>query len=176
MSNHKPSSPDTLAARLDSMRDSIRAVIRGDAHNVEHPRGDKPAPKPIESSPVLPHPALALLADLANTLKAVDDDYDERDSYKAAIALLAGEQRDPAAETDAPTAQRYYAVTGRIPEGEEDVTYIYQASDREHAVTQFTDDLWSAEVDLDRAHIKEVHGIDAFIDGVVVSDTPITEA
>ena len=72
---------------------------------------------------------------------------------------------------------RYYAVTGRIPGDDEDTVMVFQADDREHAIEQFKDAMWSGHGDEDdRASMEGEHGTDTYINSVLVSDTPIEEA
>ncbi len=72
---------------------------------------------------------------------------------------------------------RYYAVTGRIPGDDEDAMMLFQADDRDHAIEQFTDAMWSGRGDDDdRAYMEGAHGTDTFINSICVSDTPIEVA
>lgn len=82
-----------------------------------------------------------------------------------------------ASEDVAQVGLRYYAVTGRIPGDDEDATMLFQADDREHAIEQFKDAMWSGQGDEDdRASMEGEHGTDTYINSVLVSDTPIEEA
>lgn len=71
---------------------------------------------------------------------------------------------------------RYYAVTGRVPGDDEDVTHIYQAESRDHAVEQFKDALWSGQSEEDRASMEKSEGTDTYINTVIVSDSPLSDA
>jgi hypothetical protein len=55
-------------------------------------------------------------------------------------------------------------------------TYVFQADNREHAIEQFKEAIWDGESDREEAQAtcRESHGKDAYINSVMVSDTPIT--
>lgn len=70
----------------------------------------------------------------------------------------------------------YFAVTGRIPGDDEDTTHLYQAEDREHAVEQFKDEMWSGRDAEERTATEESDGTDTYVTSVIVSDAPLRAA
>lgn len=102
-------------------------------------------------------------ARLANARIVIE--FDENGSFRSAI--------DTKSE-----GLKFYAVSGRIPGDDEDTTHLFQAEDREHAIEQFKDALWSGkdEDHEDRAGTRDSEGTDTYINSVVVSDSPITDA
>lgn len=81
-------------------------------------------------------------------------------------------------QADALMNVRYWAVSGRIPGDDEDVTHILRAVSRAQAEAAFGELLWDDERD---AHTRRPdtiakHGLDVFITSVVVSDSPIEAA
>lgn len=83
----------------------------------------------------------------------------------------------PNSQGDSCSSNRWYAVTGRIPEEDESCTLTFQASSRDEAVAMFIDDIWAMEPESsrneDREYVEAVHGLPAFIDAVFVSETRI---
>lgn len=83
-------------------------------------------------------------------------------------------------------ANRYWAITGRIPGDEEDSILIFHLPDRRAAIAAFEESMWDAEVQRHRmseqqaaearAALQSQHGQVVFINSVCVSDSPIQEA
>lgn len=90
---------------------------------------------------------------------------------KAALArFLRRRLRDLAPASE----ERYFAVTGSMPGEEESSTLVFKARDRDHAIQQFSDRMWSTPVYAgQREWTATLHGVDCFIDVVVASDSPI---
>ena len=68
-----------------------------------------------------------------------------------------------------------YAVIGRIPD-DEIYCFVYRNTTHAEAVDQFIEDLWEGHDPEARERTRKLHGTDAFIDQVLVSDTPIYHA
>lgn len=69
---------------------------------------------------------------------------------------------------------RYFAVSGRIPGDDEDITLVVEAGGREDAIKLFSDELWDGRGSVaDREREEEVSGTDTYINSIVVSDHPI---
>jgi hypothetical protein len=64
----------------------------------------------------------------------------------------------------------------QLPGDDEDVTYVFQADDRDHAIEQFENAIWDGkdEDHEDRLSMEAAHGTDTFVNSVLVSATPIT--
>jgi hypothetical protein len=83
-------------------------------------------------------------------------------------------------------ANRYWAVTGRIPGDDEDSILIFHLPDRRAAIAAFEQAMWDAEVQRHRMNEQEAaqarkdllsqHDQVVFINTVCVSDSPIEEA
>lgn len=83
-------------------------------------------------------------------------------------------------------ANRYWAVTGRIPGDDEDSILIFHLPDRPAAIAAFEQAMWDAEVQRHRMNEQEAaqarkdllsqHDQVVFINTVCVSDSPIEEA
>lgn len=83
-------------------------------------------------------------------------------------------------------ANRYWAITGRIPGDEEDSILIFHLPDRRAAIAAFEEAMWDAEVqrhrmneqqaEQARADLLSQHDQVVFINSVCVSDARIEEA
>jgi hypothetical protein len=98
------------------------------------------------------------------------------------VPAVAEASLDSSARSEAPALQgnpkplRYFAVTGRIPGDDEDVTHLVDAHDRKDATDQFEAALWAdAEDPEERERVEEMHGKSVYVTSVLVSDSPIEE-
>jgi hypothetical protein len=71
--------------------------------------------------------------------------------------------------------QKWFAVSGRIPGNDEDVTYVFQAQNRDEAVGFFADEIYSTRKDPEdfRERVFNEHGQEVFINSVVISRAPM---
>lgn len=73
---------------------------------------------------------------------------------------------------------RYWVVTGRIPEDDDDTLLVFHAATREEAVGAFEEELYSLSCydEHERADIVSAYGEAVYIINVAVSDSQIKEA
>lgn len=70
---------------------------------------------------------------------------------------------------------RYWAVTGRIPGDDEDTLYVFHVATLNEAMDAFAEAIWEDEMDAEvsRDAVIREYGQPAFLNSVVVSDSPI---
>jgi hypothetical protein len=86
----------------------------------------------------------------------------ERDNIEAAIPE--------------PPTLRYYAISGRVPGDDEDVTNVYQAASLDEAMDAFHADMLEGYNDETKDAIENAYGQLLYINSRLVSDSSITEA